>query len=87
MLYTVITDYAGTTLVEQFRATNFPELVRAWLQKSIAKKKFANIETIAGEQAVLIEGCTNVWCVSLTDDNDVFFLLNIVATSEEKTGE
>ena len=79
ILFTFITEKEGGTYIEQFPGASLEEATLRWYKESETRPG----ELLEDRWPVPIDGRKNVWCISGMDDQDVFFLANIVATSDD----
>ena len=78
-LFTFIVEYQGNTLVEQYSGADCDDAIRAWYDHTRAPIKLNEVRDSLYEQ-VPLTGLKHVWFLSLLDDDDVLFLINIVLT-------
>jgi hypothetical protein len=83
-LFTIVTDYQGATLIEQIRATGLKTLLEKWRTQTQAPIRLSAAWDLA-EMPVPLEGLKNAWCICYEDDNEVFFLVNIIETADPES--
>ena len=78
MLYTFVTSYAGSLLVEQVEAVGIEQAVADWAHRSAARPRSHPGESF---DYVPVKGTRDVWCVSGLNESDVFFWSHIILTA------
>jgi len=81
MLFTFIIEMHGETLIEQIRAIDVNSAVLAWEKESILNLLLENRHEEAVVLPVPVKSCNNVWCYSVIDDKNMFYLVHIVLTA------
>lgn len=81
-LYTIISEYEGSTLVEQMYAANLEDMFERWVKETKAPVSLSKIKE-RYYQMPLLEGLKNAWCTSFSDEKGTFFLLNVIATKSD----
>jgi hypothetical protein len=85
-LYTIILEYRGGTYISQVSADSPSAALLKWpseledgllAELGITRNELSNI--LKSGQAVPINGCVSVWCISGSVKNDLA-LMNIIAT-------
>jgi len=83
MLFTLVIEHEGATTVEQVRSRDVLDAILAWNAKSMLRPGIPK-ETLLSDPPTPLEELTNAWCMTAIGKHDSFFLINIVATVEEK---
>ena len=81
-LFTVVSDYEGGTLIEQFKAKDLRDLFDKWISGSSLGVKGENISE-DDYNFVLIKNTKNVWCTSATDKNGNTVFVNAILTIDD----
>jgi hypothetical protein len=79
-LFTFITEYKGSTLVEQFSASDITEAVELWIQKSQAGAELDKSYKSAADFSTSISGLSNCWCITGLDSAETLILAHCVLT-------
>jgi len=80
-LFTFVVEYQGNTLVEQVESGTPDDAIQTWLDVTSADIVFEDRSSSLLECS-LIAGLQNAWCVIFRDDQEIFFLINIIATAK-----
>lgn len=87
-LFTIVSEFRGTTDVRQVRACDEREAVLAWLETFGERRPFSRASThlarsieadLANFPPVPFQGLVNIWCLTASCGGDVM-LANIVET-------
>jgi hypothetical protein len=88
ILFTIVTEKSGGTYLEQFCTNNINEALQEWSQKSTSTPRLQSTARLEDETVVTpVAGLVNVWCTSILDDNEDFYLLHMIATDTSKTSQ
>jgi hypothetical protein len=79
-LFTFVVEYQGSTLVEQVEGGTHSEAIQNWLDTTSAPVEFKDRSSCLLEGAALT-GLQNAWCTAFSDDQEIFFLINIIDTA------
>jgi hypothetical protein len=85
-LFTLLADYRGGTYIRQITAASPVSALLNWCKETgntIPKSLASALKQLGDErdQAIQIEGCKNVWCLSTTYRGSLL-LLHIVKTEK-----
>ncbi|MEG4805140.1 hypothetical protein QUB63_33225 [Microcoleus sp. ARI1-B5] len=80
MLFTFFIEKEGSTIVEQIESTDVEGALISWSRCSETKPKFTLGSLKYQNEPTPVAGRKNVWCFSGVDDNDISFLIHIIAT-------
>ena len=78
MLFTFVTEVAGSTIVEQSDGSNVVDAVRRWVRSSAFGPEFN--EDVVDIDATPVSGVADVWCVSGLTKRGDFFISHVIAT-------
>lgn len=90
-LFTFLVEYKGGTYIKQVKASNVSLALNIWRTEALeelAELSQTSPSNFAGfnSNIVQLDGCVNVWCLTLSFDGELL-LMNIVATAGEAKSE
>jgi hypothetical protein len=80
LLFTFITDKQGATIAEQLEGADVLDALLQWNGASRARPRFRDEDLTGPDRPTPVTPGRNLWCFSGVDQDDVFFLVHIVAT-------
>jgi hypothetical protein len=88
MIFSFLTETAGSTVVEQFDAESLEAAMRAWFEKSSVHPGHmpSDLSHPSWVEPTPLAGLLNAWCYSGEDPKGVFYLVHVFATTSNQVG-
>jgi hypothetical protein len=73
-------EYEGNTFIEQVEGIDPEDAIQTWLNTATASIRLKDRSSFLLRPQPLT-GICNTWCTGFRDDQDIFFLINIIETA------